>query len=66
MYHVEIRPGIKVSCERPEEVLALVEILVDAQKERERRERRERRRAPQSAGRMTHGDDGPKRGAEAG
>jgi hypothetical protein len=45
MYHVEIRPGVKVSCEKPEEVLALVEILVDAEKERERRERRERRRA---------------------
>lgn len=44
MYHVEIRPGLKVSCTTPEEVLALIEILVDARKERERRERREWRK----------------------
>lgn len=41
MYQVEIKDGIKVSCTTPEEVMALVEMVVDARKERERRERRE-------------------------
>ncbi len=45
MYHVEIRPGLKVSCTTPAEVLALMDLMVDAQKERERRERREQRQA---------------------
>lgn len=41
MYSVDVQPGLKVYCSTPEEVLALIDVLVDARKERERRERRE-------------------------
>ena len=41
MYSIEVHPGLKVYCATPEEVLALVDVLVDARKERERRERLE-------------------------
>jgi hypothetical protein len=45
MYYVEIRPGIKVSCEQPEEAIALAEILSDARRELEYRLRLEQRSA---------------------
>lgn len=47
MYRVEIKPGLWVSCEKPEEAIVLAEILVDARKEQERRERWEWRQSKQ-------------------
>lgn len=41
MYSLEVQPGLKVYCSTPEEVLALVDVIVDARKERGRRERLE-------------------------
>lgn len=41
MYSIEIQPGLKAYCSTPEEVLVLIQVIVDARKERERRERLE-------------------------